>query len=86
MPYRNGKLVDWKVHVKGIRELLTDDASTENAKKVGKKVYEIVTSNKYKKFFDPLEYDMYTGYLLEDFNELLNALYDWADANLIWIE
>lgn len=92
MPVRNGKFINWKVHIEGIRKLLTDDNSEENAKKVGKEIYNILTSQRYLKYFK--DYDNETGGFLDDFlyiencehlNDLLEQFYDYCDYNLIWI-
>jgi len=95
MPYRNGKIVNWKVKIKGIKELLTDDTSDENAQRVGKEVYKILTSKRYGKYFEDFgmgrnmsfycldEFD--TVDTCEYFNVLLNELYDYCDAKLIWL-
>jgi len=88
MPYRNGQLVNWKVKVRGLRPLLTEDNSDKNAIKVGKKFYKILTSSLYKRYFkefdDLDEFQDVEG--LEHFNDVLNRLYDYCDENLIWID
>ena len=93
MPYRNGQIVRWKTKIKGIRPLLTEDDSDENAQKVGKEIYKIVTSSLYKKYFKIYEDDMLEpldSFLFvedcEHLNSLLSTLYDYCDANLIWID
>lgn len=93
MPIRNGKIVKWKVRVKGIKKLLTDDTSIKEAQRVGKEIYKILTSDKYKKYFEDFE-DTSVYELIElndvvdcqDLNNLLDAVYDYCDANLIWID
>lgn len=88
MPYRNGKAVNWEVKVRGIKELLTDDNSNENAIKVGEKIYDILTSQRYAKYFE--EFDYLNDFICIDYvyqlNGVLSLLYDYADENLIWIE
>lgn len=93
MPYRNGQIVNWKVKIKGIRPLLSNDDSDENAKKVGKEIYEILNLNMYQKYFKDFFYE--TGIMLDDLNfienckhlnDILEIFYDFCDGNLIWIE
>jgi len=88
MPYRNGLLVNWKVKIQGLRELLTDDDSDENAIKVGKEFYKILNSSIYRKYFKNFD-------RLEEFNEVLDVkevndilsdLWDYCDYNLIWVD
>ena len=88
MPYRKGKVVNWQVKVKGIRPLLTDDNSDENAKETGKKVYQILTSQRYSRYFRDFEDLDEFLYLegLDHFNDILDRLYDYCDDNLIWID
>ena len=88
MPYRNGKVVGWKVKITGLRPLLTEDNSDTNAVKVGKKFYKILTSSLYNKYFidfeDLDEFNYVEG--LEHFNDVLDRLYNYCDAELIWID
>lgn len=88
MPYRNGKIVDWKVKVKGIRSLLNSDCSDENAIKTGKEIYKTLTNSIYKKYFENFDIleDFNNVLGLEDFNGMLNEMYDYCDTNLIWID
>lgn len=93
MPYRNGKIVKWNVRIKGIRSLLGEDDSIENSKKVGKEIYKILTSNKYSKHFEDFgletvrELDEFNNIIdCENLNSILSDLYDYCDANLIWID
>jgi len=88
MPYRNGKIVGWKVKITGLRPLLTEDDSDINAIKVGKEFYKILNSSlnkKYFKEFDRLE-EFNDFYDLEEFNDILNSLWDYCDENLIWVD
>ena len=88
MPYRNGKIVGWKVKITGLRPLLTEDDSDINAIKVGKEFYKILNSSlnkKYFKEFDRLE-EFNDVYDLEEFNNILNSLWDYCDENLIWVD
>ena len=87
MPIRNGKAVNWKVKITGVKNLLSDDNSDKNAIKVGKNVYKILTSKQYAKYFkefDDLDEFVYIENL-EHFNYTLDLLYNYADDNLIWI-
>lgn len=93
MPIRNGKRVNWKVKVKGIRPLITSDTSLKYANYAGKEIYKILTSKRYGKYFEDFEHDALID--LEEFNHvedcdhlnsLLHDLYDYCDANLIWID
>jgi len=80
-------MANWKVKIRGIRELLTDDNSDENAILAGKKVYKILTSKRYEKYFENfVELDNF-NYVegLSHFNELLNDMYDYCDRKRIWI-
>jgi len=81
-------MANWKKKIKGIKELLTDDNSNEGAIEVSKKVYSILTSKRYAKYFEDFEWivDFYYCEGLDHFNNTLALLYDYADANLIWIE
>ena len=93
MPIRNGKIVKWRAYIKGIRHLLTKDDSNENAKKVGKEIYKILDLSIYKKYFkdfaDMIGFDLDEFNYVQDvdgLNSLLDDLYDYCDANLLWIE
>ena len=91
MPIRNGKVVKWKVTIKGIRSLFTKDESDETAKKVGLGIYTILTSDRYINYFKDFEREgMLNEFTYvqntEELNLLLNDLYDYCDANLIWID
>jgi len=86
-------MIKWRVKIKGIRTLLTEDDSVDEAKRVGKEIYKILTSNLYKSYFR--NFESQTTRELEEFNQivdcedlngLLNDLYDYCDANLIWID
>jgi hypothetical protein len=68
--------------------LLTADNSDENAIKTGKKVYKILTSTIYKKYFKDFEFleDFNNCVGLDDFNGTLELFYDYCDENLIWID
>lgn len=88
MPYRNGKLVNWKLKIKELRPLLTDDNTDKNAIKVGKEFFKILSSVKYRKDFqnfDRLE-EFNEVMDLEEFNDILNSFWDYCDENLIWID
>ena len=89
MPYRNGKIVNWKVKVKGIKELLNTNESNEEAKRVGKEIYKIITSERYYKYFEDFDrlddFDVYVE-TVEELNDLLNDMYDYCDGELIWID
>lgn len=95
MPIRNGHIVHWKLKIKGIRSLLSDDDSVENAKRVGKEIYKILTNSLYKEYFEEETYEDEAGTMLDEFNfiedcehlnSLLSIFYDYCDANLIWID
>lgn len=81
-------MTNWRVKVKGIKILLTEDDSDENATKVGKEVYKILSNSVYKKYFknfDRLE-DFNNVFGVDDFNDILNNMYDYCDDNGIWID
>ena len=90
MPIRNGKTVNWKVKVKGLRALLNTNESDEEAQRVSREIYKLITDNpiynKAFKGFDRL-YD-FENYIetIEELNDLLNDMYDYCDENLIWID
>jgi hypothetical protein len=88
MPYRTGKIVKWNVKVTGLRQLLTDDDSKENAVKVGKEFYKTLTSSIYKRYFK--EFDRIEEFNevsdLEEFNDILESFWDYCDENLIWVD
>ena len=79
----------WKVKVKGIRPLLSGNGSDEEAKRVSKKIYKILSSSLYLKYFDDFDrvadFDVYVE-TSEELNELLNDMYDYCDAERIWID
>ena len=89
MPYRNGKIVNWKVKVKGIRALLNTDESNTEAQRVGKEIYKIITGKRYYRHFEGFDrladFDVYIE-TTEELNDLLNDMYDYCDENLIWID
>lgn len=93
MPYRNGQIVKWKVSIKGIRNLFSSNDSDEEAKRVGKEIHKIITSNLYKKYFKGFGYQdcvSLNEFLkiesCEHLNNLLVTFYDYCDVNLIWID
>ena len=89
MPFRNGKIVNWRVKITGLRPLLTEDNSDTNAIKVGKEFYKILTSSinqKYFKDFERLEEFNEEVGALEEFNDILSDFWDYCDYNLIWVD
>ncbi len=87
MPFRNGKVVSWKYHVR-IKHLLDNTAEgekPENVKKTANAIADIV--EKHKAFNDfSGQFDGRGHDDVKDFNGWLSELYDYADSNLIWIE
>lgn len=94
MPFRNGQTVKWKVKIKYLRNAILDAEDTEEgAEKLGKKIYRILSSKAYSKYFE--DFEIQQGWELEDFcsackqddlNSMLDELYDYCDGALIWIE
>lgn len=87
MPYRNGKLFTWKVRVSGIKCLLTDNESDKQAQYVSKRIYQILTSKLYKSHFKTfISLEKFNSVITcNDLNNMLDKMYDYCDANLIWI-
>ena len=81
-------MANWRVKVKGIRPLLTEDDSDINAIKVGKDVYKILTSPAYRNYFEDFQDLDELLHLdgLNHFNDVLNRMYDYCDAERIWID
>ena len=80
-------MTDWKVKIRGIKELLNTDETDEEAKRVGKGIYKALISKQYRRHFEDFddldEFDYIEN--IQHLNYALNLLYDYADANLIWI-
>lgn len=88
MLIRNGKIVNWKVKIKGFRKLITEDETNENVSKVGKNIYNLLSSSLYEKYFTnfhDLE-DFLSIETTDELNDLLDYFYDYCDAHLIWID
>ena len=84
--------MNWKVKIGGIKQLLSDDTSNKEAKRVGSIIYKIISSKTYTKYFEDFSYE--TGTDIEEFSEiidckdlngLLNDLYNYCDTNRILI-
>lgn len=90
----------WDRTVK-IRHLLTEEDSPENAAKVGAAIASILRAKLPSRWFDPhsdefdddideIAYEMSRidaadPKALDSVNLLIDELYDWADANRVWI-
>lgn len=89
MPYRNGKIVNWKLKVKGLRNLLNTDETDEEAQRVSKEIFKLLTNSVYKRYFENfdqlVDFNIYVE-TTEELNSLLDELYDYCDDNLIWID
>lgn len=90
MPLRNGKIVNWKVKVKGLRSLLNTEESDEEAQRVSQEIFKLLTNSIYKRHFEDFDrlYEFDKGFVetVEELNDLLNDMYDYCDENLIWID
>jgi len=84
MPIRNGKFVDWK-HTLKIKHLLGDSALDEAAQRAAKEIASVI---KTKSFMEDWLYLNEIGDAADsdDLNAMLADLYDYCDANLIWVE
>jgi len=80
-------MTQWKVKIKGLRELLSSDNSDENAIKVGKQIYKLLTRKSYNKYFVDFALLEDFNYIInvEDLNHLLNDMYDYCDEQRIWV-
>ena len=83
-------MANWQLKVKGLRSLLNTDETNEEAQKVSKKIYKLLTINPryYKAFKDFDRLEDFNGFVetVEELNDLLNEMYDYCDNNLIWID
>jgi hypothetical protein len=92
MPLVEGRVVDW-THKINIKQFLSDDDSDEALRVAREGV-----ANELRKLYSHFPEDDYQGDELrdlvhdiaraetvEEFNEWLDPLYDWADWNLVWL-
>ena len=79
----------WKVKVKGLRTLLNTDETDEEAKRVSKEIYKLLSNSLYLKYFKNFnrlkDFDMFVD-TIKDLNILLMYMYDYCDAERIWID
>ncbi len=80
----------WKIKVKGLRNLLSNNDSNEEAKKASNKIVKLITNNpRYLNAFRNFDrlYD-FANYVetTTELNDLLNDMYDYCDKNSIWID
>jgi hypothetical protein len=82
---------NWKYTV-NIKQYLSEDDSAEAIRKAARNIHNILTeSNIPPEVLRDVAYEIgYIGYSfeqpsLEEFNFLLDNLYDWADSNNVWL-
>lgn len=97
MPYVDGQFVNWSYKLRNFKgrvlELDREEPfSTEEIQAKAKLFWDIVKSPIHKKFMEDfieeneLYFDPDTINSVEEFDELMEALYDYCDYNLIWVE
>jgi hypothetical protein len=75
--------MNWR-HTVRIKDLLSRDDSDENAQRIATVVVERLRNTRFMqgfrlRFFERVE-------TVDDFNDAMNHLYDFCDANAIWVE
>ena len=84
MPIRNGVRVGWE-HRIDVERFLTMEESPEAVRESMDNIYRVLKSHPCFNDFEMLDLFREEDDL-EEANDLLNEMYDYADANLIWIE
>lgn len=78
----------WKRKIK-IKHLLSKDDSDENAQRVAKEIYNILSKQKYmedENLWEEVVWAFDDAHTCESLNDALDSLYDYADDYRIWIE
>ena len=83
----------WRKTIR-IKQFLSEDSSSENARKVAGQVAHVLEAHREYPADDEFrdiagqfdDLSRSTDGTCEDFNLLLADLYDWADANRVWID
>ncbi len=82
-------MAKWNVKVKGLRTLLNTDDSDEEAKRVSKEIYKLLSNRLYHIYFKDFnrlkDFNVYVK-TTKELNILLDEMYDYCDAERIWID
>ncbi len=83
MPLRDGPFVNW-THTLKIKHLLKGGSSDANAQKVAKEIAAVIQGARF--MADWRRADALASIrTCDELNDVLSSLYDYADANLIWV-